>query len=236
MISAVLFDLDGTLLDIDIEPFLRDYFGLLGPVIAELLGNPEAVNDALGAVIAGTEAMAEPHPGRTNKSVFDERFCALTGLDLSRDPAARAVSDFYDDVFPTLKGTHGPREGASAALRKARELGLPVALATNPIFPLSAIAERARWAGFELDEFDFVTSYETMEACKPSPGYFRRVADELGVSPADCVMVGDDPVLDLAAADIGMRTFFVGPHDPVISDWRGGLADLVGLLPRIVQA
>ncbi len=32
----------------------------------------------------------------------------------------------------------------------------------------------------------------------------------LGVAPATCLMVGDDRALDMPAADLGMRTFYVG--------------------------
>lgn len=235
VISAVLFDLDGTLLDIDLEPFLRDYFGLLGPSIAEILGEDGTPAQALGAVIAGTEAMSMPHPGRTNLEVFNERFEELTGVDLSSAEAVAHIDAFYADSFPTLKGTHGPRAGAVQAVRAARDLDLRIALATNPIFPLAAISERLSWTGLELSEFDFVTSYERMEATKPAPGYFRSVAESLGVVPHECVMVGDDPVLDLAAADVGMRTFFVGSVGPVVSDWSGSLLEFAELLPRLME-
>ena len=82
MIDAVLFDLDGTLLDIDIEGFLRRYFAVLGPAMAPLLGDAADPRVALAAVISGTEAMQSDHPGRTNMDVFVERFFAETGVDL----------------------------------------------------------------------------------------------------------------------------------------------------------
>jgi FMN phosphatase YigB (HAD superfamily) len=235
VISAVLFDLDGTLLDIDLEPFLRDYFGLLGPAIAGLLGSEATAADALAAVIAGTEAMYEHHEGRTNVEVFNEIFFDTTGVDLTDGEVADHITRFYLDEFPTLKGTHGPRPGALEAVEAARSIGAKVVLATNPIFPLAAIAERARWAGLTPEDFDLVTSYERMEACKPSPAYYRHIAAAVDVSPAECIMIGDDPVLDLAAADVGMRTFYVGPAMPVVSDWSGSLEDLAELLPRLVE-
>jgi FMN phosphatase YigB (HAD superfamily) len=56
----------------------------------------------------------------------------------------------------------------------------------------------------------------------------------LGLEPGDCVMVGDDRVLDMAAADVGMRTFYVGGLPGVTSTWSGSIADLDGLLTRVL--
>ncbi len=235
MISAVLFDMDGTLLDIDLDRFLREYFGLLGPVLGGLLTDGVDPSHGLAAVMSGTEAMAESHPGRTNREVFNERFHALTGLDLDQPEAAAAIAAFYMETFPTLQRGQGPREGAGSVLATARGLGLKTALATNPIFPRAAIDERARWAGMETSSFDEVTSYENMYACKPHPDYYRQIARTLGVAPEECVMVGDDALLDLAAADIGMKTFYVGSVETVSADWRGNLLDLADLLPRLVS-
>ncbi|HSK47745.1 MAG TPA: HAD family hydrolase [Coriobacteriia bacterium] len=233
MLKAVLFDLDGTLLDIDLEPFLRDYFALLGPVVARLLDSADPAI-GLAAVVRGTEAMSGVHPGQTNRDVFNSTFIEMTGLDLGVGEAARSIAAFYEEQFPSLQRSHRQRDGAADAVAASRELGLKVALATNPIFPHAAIQERARWAGFDLDDFDFVTSYENSYACKPSPEYFRRVASELGVSPSECMMVGDDAVLDLGSVDAGMRSFYVGPsRDPLLREvahWVGDLPDVATLI------
>lgn len=231
MIRAILFDLDGTLLDIDLEGFLRAYFGLLGPAIERFSGLSSDV--AITAVMSGTEAMCGLHPGRTNREVFNEAFEGACGLDLTEDEAVKALAAFYEDEFPTLRALHGPRAGCEGVVRAAAAAGVRIAVATNPIFPREAVLERMRWAGLEADEFDLVTSYENSEACKPLPLYYRQIALSLDVPPSECLMVGDDPILDLAAADVGMRTFYVGLGSPPTADWSGDLSDLAGLISRI---
>jgi FMN phosphatase YigB (HAD superfamily) len=235
VIKAVLFDLDGTLLEIELDAFLRDYFGLLGPVVAELVGDGLTPKQALGAVLEGTNAMSGVHPDETNREVFEATFRSLTGFDLGGALAAARLEAFYREEFPSLKAGHGPAAGGVEAVSLSRGLGLRTALATNPIFPLAAIQERARWAALELGSFDMVTSYETMIACKPTPGYYLQVAESLGVNPQECLMVGDDPELDLPAAEVGMKTFYVGPQETDAADWSGSLLELQHLLPNLAS-
>jgi FMN phosphatase YigB (HAD superfamily) len=234
LLTAVLFDLDGTLLDIDLDSFLREYFAALGPVVAEVLGraNPR---DGLSAVIAGTEAMSLPHPGRTNREAFNERFRAMTQADLDLEQFALPFERFYREVFPGLRRDFAPMPGARRAVESCLELGLKVAIATNPIFPRSAVDERLRWADLGDLEVHTVTTYENMHATKPHAAYFAETAMMLGVSPSSCVMVGDDRALDMPAADLGMRTFYVGGDSGAPADWRGSLDDFADLVPRLAE-
>lgn len=230
---AVLFDLDGTLLDIDIDAFIRTYFAALGPVAAEVTGGD--ADSALAAVRAGTEAMFHPHAPDTNADAFAAEFESRTGVTLTDEHWAR-FDRFYAEVFPTLQGEIGPASGGREAVEAARASGCAVAVATNPIFPLAAIRERIRWAGLSDIEFDMVTSYETSTATKPHAAYYRELAHRLGVEPRDCMMVGDDVMLDLPASDVGMRTFYCGKARGTSADYSGTLADLAELIPRLCGA
>jgi FMN phosphatase YigB (HAD superfamily) len=235
VLSGVLFDLDGTLLDIDIDGFLGDYFGALGPVVSDVMGNDVEPSIGLRAIIEGTSAMVESHPSRTNQEVFNERFRELTGVDLDLEEFALPFERFYSEVFPTLRKSIGPHDGARNVVETALDLGLRVAVATNPIFPLSAIRERMRWAGVDDLPVHAVTSYENMHATKPSTAYYLETAALIGATTTECLMVGDDRVLDMSAADIGMKTFYVGGPPIPTSNYAGDLDDLAALLPRLVS-
>jgi len=230
-VRAILFDLDGTLLDLDLGAFLKRYFAALDAASAQLAERcaPGVFMPALHAAVG---AMMEPHPGRTNRDVFYDDLLARTGVDLNEHWSVFEL--FYRDVFPTLGDTAGPAEGARRAVMTARELGLGVAIATNPIFPRAAVDHRLSWAGLGDLTFPVVTTYEDMHACKPHPDYFRQTADLLGVAPQECLMVGDDRALDMPAADVGMRTFYVGSDGAAPADMRGTLDEFADLLPRIV--
>ena len=234
MLKAVLFDLDGTLLDIDLGVFLREYFTALGPVVTEVMGLDDE-QAGLAAVLAGTDAMSEPHPGLTNREAFNATFHGLTDADLDLEEFALPFEVFYRNVFPSLRRDFGPKPGASEVLTTCATLGLKVAIATNPIFPRSAIDERMRWAQILDADVQAVTSYENMHATKPHAAYFAETAGMLSVQPAECLMVGDDRSLDMPAADLGMRTFYVGGDRGVPADWSGTLYDLAYLLPKLIE-
>lgn len=229
-VRAVLFDLDGTLLDIDLQGFLRRYFGALRTVPLGEAAHGLDTGTVVRAIMAATDAMMALHPGSTNLEAFSESFARITGV--SFDELWPAYERFYASVFPLLQEEARPAPGARRVVETARGLGLRVAVATNPIFPRIAVDHRLAWAGLSDVAFDVVTTYEHMTACKPHGAYYTQTAEMLGVDPRDCLMVGDDITLDLPASDVGMRTFLRG--DATCSaDYRGSLDDLAGLLPLL---
>ena len=230
--QAVLFDLDGTLLDLDLSDFLRRYYTALENVAGPLFGQSREQASFVTSLNAAVGSMMTPHPGRTNQAVFFDDLRARTGVDL--EAHWPVFEDFYTDVFPGLIGGAGPAKGARRAVTTALDLGLRVAIATNPIFPRVAVDHRLAWAGVGDLPVHVVTTYEQMESCKPDPGYYRQTAGLLEVAPTACLMVGDDRTLDMPASDVGMATFYVGDDADVAADFVGDLDDLADLLPRLV--
>lgn len=232
--QGVLFDLDGTLLDIDLGSFLDRYFAALARAIAPLTDGDESLRNAMRSLNAATAAMMMPHPGLTNQQVFAAEFHMLTGIDI--DEHAAVFDRFYAEDFPHLGDGFGPAPGARRAVETALGLGLKVAIATNPIFPRAAVEHRIAWAGLDDLPLHTVTTYESMHACKPLAAYFLETAERMSVSPERSLMVGDDAELDLPAAATGMRTFYVGSRADAKADLRGDLCELADMLEELVNA
>jgi len=99
MISAILFDLDDTLLENDINRFLPSYLQSLGKFIAPRL-DPSRLTDAL---MAGTQAMLRnDDPEITLQQAFDAIFFPMVGLN--RASLGPEFDRFYQEGYPLLKG------------------------------------------------------------------------------------------------------------------------------------
>lgn len=203
-ITTVLFDLDGTLLPMDMDTFTNGYFAMLTQRLAPRGYDPERL---VSAIWAGTGAMVQNDGSRTNEAAFWEKFARIFGEKALEDkPLFEA---FYANEFQRAKDLCGYDEWAAKAVRAIKASGRRVALATNPIFPAVATESRLRWVGLEPSEFELYTTYEDCRYCKPNVNYYREVLERLGAKPEECLMVGNDVAEDMIAQTLGMRVFLI---------------------------
>lgn len=204
MIKTILFDLDGTLLPMEQEKFVKAYFGGLAQKVAPCGFEPKAL---VANVLGGTEAMVKNDGKKTNEEVFWDYFASIYGENVR---AHIPVFDaYYREEFQSVKNACGFNPEAAKAVRKIKEKGYRVALATNPLFPSVATESRIRWAGLNVEDFELYTTYENARYCKPNPAYYQEVLDKLGGDPKECLMVGNDVIEDVAAEKLGMQIFLV---------------------------
>ncbi len=203
-ITTILFDLDGTLLPMETEVFIKAYFGGLAKKVAPLGYAPDRLFDTIWR---GTAAMVKNDGSVTNEQVFWRVFTESFGEQSLADMAA--FDEFYAADFPKLGGSCGFDPAAAEVVRDLKRRGFRVVLATNPVFPRAATESRIRWAGLEPSEFDYITTYENSGTCKPNPAYYREIMQKLGLDPAECVMVGNDVEEDMVASTLGMGVFLL---------------------------
>lgn len=234
-IKAVLFDLDGTLLPMDQDIFIKAYFGGLASKLAPLGYDPRALIDAIWQ---GTMAMIANDGKISNETVFWNVFCRLFDLPARKDEAV--FEDFYKNEFQQVRKVCGYDARAAKIVHRLRDAGVTVALATNPIFPAIATESRMRWAGLSPDDFALYTTYENIGFCKPNLAYYTEIARRLGVTPEECLMVGNDVDDDMAASALGMKVFLltdclINKKNADISAFpNGGFEELSHYLDRLV--
>ncbi len=233
-IKAVLFDLDGTLLPMDQDTFIKAYMGGLVKKLAPHGYNPEEVGKAL---YAGTKAMTANDGTNTNEVVFWNAFTEILGEKVREDMPI--FDDFYRNEFQEVKNICGFLPEAAQTVAKLKEMGYRVALATTPMFPSIATESRIRWAGMEPEDFEVFTTYENYHFCKPSLNYYKEVIEKLGVKPEECLMVGNDVGEDMVTEELGMKVFLM-PADLInkvgkdISKYpQGDLDELLAYVERI---
>ena len=225
--KALLFDLDGTLLPMDTDAFVKEYMKAIAPHI----GNHLDTETFLKVLWGGTrEMITNLDPNLTNEQVFKAYFTKNTGIE--EKEIWPVFDQFYQEHFPMLKEHTSPSNLSKEIIKIAKEQGRKIAVATNPVFPKAAIYERLKW--LELDDypFDHVTVYENSHFCKPNREYFQEILDRIGGIPEDTVMIGNDIQEDMVASQLGMKTFLVTDYlidrgEPVYNiDQKGTLEEL----------
>lgn len=221
--NTVLFDLDGTLLPMNQEHFMKVYFSALAEKCAQFGFTDK--QQVLAAVWKGTGAMVANDGSRLNADIFWQVFDAEMGGNTL--PLKPALELFYENEFHAAKVATGENPHAAALLEKLRAAGVTLVLATNPLFPLCAVRTRLAWLGLSDEMFDHVTTYDNSHYCKPNPAYYREILETVGRQPADCLMVGNDVEEDACAAGLGMKFFLVtdsilNPDDRDISCFTHG--------------
>jgi FMN phosphatase YigB (HAD superfamily) len=231
-IRAVLFDLDGTLLSNDMDVFLPHYFRLLTTRVAHLVPPDEFMAHLMQA----TRAMLANDGHTTNEEVFAREFYPRVAR--SREELDPIFQDFYANDFPGLRQYTQPKPEAHQVVQQAFDLGYDVAIATNPLFPATAVEQRLEWAGVAGFPYRLVTTYENSRATKPNLLYFEQILEILG-HPAEAALVVGDEDMDMVAAHLGCLTFLVpGPRTELAAStprptYQGALAKVVPLLERL---
>ena len=203
-IKAILFDLDGTLLPMDQDTFAKAYIGGLGKAAVPHGYDPKAM---MNAIMAGTVAMVKNNGDKTNEGVFWEALVDAFGESIKKD--CHMYDEFYQTDFQKVKDVCGYEPRARDIIDFVKQKGFRVVLATNPLFPSVATESRIRWAGLNVEDFEWFTSYENSYHCKPSLDYYRDILDKLALVPEECLMVGNDVGEDMIASQLGMKVFLL---------------------------
>jgi len=236
MFKALLFDLDGTLLNIDMDIFLRHYFVAMIKKAGEL-GYKDYKN--LGEqVYRSTDVMLANRCANTmNEEAFMLDF--LAACSTPEQETRDFFNHFYQFDFPRLQQYCSPFPGVAEMMSRVFKKGYKVVIASNPVFPLAATQQRMDWAGVGHLPFELITSYENMHFTKPHLEYYQEICARIGVEPSDCLMIGNDVDEDLPAGRIGMKTFLVEDmlidkgQSGLVPDWRGKLTDLFEFLDNL---
>ena len=193
MIRAVVFDLDNTLVD-----FMRM--------------KRNSVEAGVHAMIDAGLQSSKEEIDATIKSIYDEK-----GIEYQH---------VFNGMLQRLLGAVDYKILASGiiAYRRAREATLvPYPYVQPTLFTLARMGLKLgvvsdappleawlRLCALNLHHiFDTVVTFQDTGVRKPDPAPFRRVLEQLGVTPGEAIMVGDWEERDIAgAANVGMITAF----------------------------
>lgn len=222
-IKAVLFDLDGTLLPMDQDLFVKAYFWALAKELAPMGYEPDKLIKVLWA---GVGAMVKNDGSCRNEEAFWKVFTEAYGEKSMEDKPM--IDEFYKNEFNKVQEVCGFSEAAKEVVDLVKANGKRAVLATNPLFPSIATENRMRWAGLAPEMFEAYTTYEACHYCKPNPKYYQELLEKLSLKPEECIMVGNDFDEDIVPTKVlGMKTFLltdclINKNDVDVSEYAHG--------------
>lgn len=213
MTKAVIFDLDGTLLN------------TLGDLTA-------AVNHALSAhgFSTHTEAEVRTYVGDGVRELI-ARACPP---DTDKETQAAVLADYLPYYAAHNADVTAPYEGVIALLTALRNAGIRIAVVSNK----HDRGVQALCARFFDDYLDLAVGADGSRPLKPAPDGVLYALERLGTDPADTWYVGDSVQDVLTARAAGVRcaavTWGFQDRDRLAAEHPAALADSVAELQRIL--
>ncbi len=197
MIKAVLYDMDGTVLDTMPLYYIGwkaadDAFGCSGRAVA-LLPRVAGMTTAQAAVFLRAEL----------------------GADFPSEAFLTRLFEAYEEAI----GTHGVscKKGAPEIFEVMRKMGIRQAICSSS--DAAHVKPYLKMAGIE-NAFDAIITGDMVKNSKPAPDIFLMGAEVLGCAPEACLVVEDAANGVRAGAAAGMRTVMIPEYPPIPEDVR----------------
>lgn len=187
--KAVIFDLDGTLID-------------TAPDLAKAL-NHCLVADGLDPF---TTAQMRGLIGHGASALLARGYLLREGAELKADRLARLLQKFLTFYRVHLADDSHPFEGVEEALSALKAKGTALGICTNKPHDMAiTLLNHFGWT----ERFHSIIGGDMLEVKKPNPHHILAVADALNTNARDCVFVGDSEVDYEAGRNAAMRTIIV---------------------------
>ena len=208
LVKAIFFDLDGTLLPLNEEEFVKHYLGLLSNKM-ESYGFDK--KELIDVIWAGVKAMYLNDGSRSNEDAFFEVFSKKYGSDSEK--YKEVFDEFYKNEFLMTKSACDKNPYAREIIDFCNKNFEYTILSTNPIFPRTATQSRMSFVGLNEDDFDYVTYYENSRFTKPNPKYFIDILNKYNLKPEEVILFGNNVKEDyICASSVGIKTILVGDY------------------------
>lgn len=215
-IEAILFDLDGTLLNVEMDAYISGYVRGLARYFSDLANRCRFAD----TVVTTAFDLLKADQG---EQTMEELFLALLEerLGIDGDLFRNRLNLYCDNGLHHLAPLVRPFPLARQILQYCFDNGIRVIIATNPVFPLPVVEARLKWGRLDDFPFELITSYENSRYCKPHRQYFLDILHSQGLNSQQTIMVGNDTEYDLPAQQAGLTTFLL---DTCLIDRQNRLA------------
>lgn len=216
MIKAVLYDMDGTVLDTS-PLYLRGW---------------QEADDRLGY---GGKLAAEL-PNLAGRSWPDGKIYmeGIFGADYPYEAVKEIVEKSVNEQV--LAGELKCKSGAPEVFDRLREMGICQILVTSS--PNHLVYPYLQKAGIE-NTFDAIVTAERVTHSKPNPEIYFIGASLANATPDECIVVEDAANGARAGINAKMRTVFIPEHSNIPEDVKAGIwrqCETLAELPALIKS
>ncbi len=205
MLKAVFFDLDGTLLPMDENYFVKVYFKSLCNYIKPLHYDETKIISCLKRSIK----MFYENDGKlTNADLFWNLF--KKEFPSFKEEDKFTFDEYYRHIFKETKISCKDNPLAREIIDFVHENVQYCILTTNPILPALACYQRLEFINLKKEDFDFITLFEEFKYSKPNPKYFEVVLNKFNLKSDEVILFGNNDYEDyLCAKKVGIKTYLI---------------------------
>lgn len=182
--KKLIFDVDGTILDsmhIWIEP----------------------QNELLSKYGLSLETLSIEDKGKIEALSFDD-MCQYIADEIATDMTIDEVIDHFNQIiYEGYKNELMPKEGALNILKKLKDEGFSMSVASSTSYPYLEMALKRLKI---YDYFDFFATPDLLDMRKSDPEYWQYSIKKHGARPEDCVLFDDALYAVKAAGKEGIKT------------------------------
>ena len=185
--KAIIFDVDGTLLDTEkiYMQAWREAGALFGYTVTE-------------EVLMKTRAVS--------KAIAVKAFMDGLGEDFHYEDVRRERMRIGESMIYSAEPAQLQKPGALEVLELLKSQGIPMAVASSTAYEQTV--SHLDHAGL-LGYFQVVVGGDMIQRGKPNPDIFLKAAELLGAAPKDCMVVEDSPAGIKAAYAAGMKPVLI---------------------------
>ena len=205
MLKAVFFDLDGTLLSLKDDEFVKLYFKL---ITTKMINYGFEVEELAKHLWAGNKLMYKNDGSKTNEQVFWDYFQTAYGETALN--SKEEFDKFYTNEFKQINQCIKENRISKEIVKFVKENNLLCILSTNPLFPKDCTLTRMSFNELYEHNFDYITSYENSNYTKPNPMYFKVLLDKFNLKPNEVILIGNNELEDAwCARQLGIDSYLI---------------------------